>query len=97
MYGEYSYLVLWWAMIYLVNFFHTPLYFGLRAIEDTQAIFRSQALMALWTVISVYPLIEHVGLVGSMAGILVADAAQLGLLAYGFSRHLQPHAKAGLH
>ena len=97
MYGEYSYLVLWWAMIYLVNFFHTPLYFGLRAIEDTQAIFRSQALMALWTVISVYPLIMHVGLAGSMAGILVADVAQLGLLAYGFSRHLQPHAKAGLH
>ena len=47
MYGEYSYLVLWWAMIYLVSFFHTPLYFGLRAVEDTQAIFRSQTIMAL--------------------------------------------------
>ena len=89
MYDEYSYLVLWWAVIYLLGFFHTPLNFGLRAVEDTQAIFRSQAMMAIWTVVSVYPLIQHLGIVGSMVGILVTTIAQLVLLAYGFSRHME--------
>ena len=89
MYGEYSYLVMWWAAIYLLSFFHTPLYFGLRAVEDTQSIFRSQTVMAIWTILSVYPLILHLGILGSMVGILVADAAQLCLLAFGFSKHLK--------
>lgn len=88
-YGEYSYLVLWWVMIYLVSFFHTPLHFGLRAVEDTRAIFLSQAILAIWTVLSVYPLVHYFGIAGSMAGILFTDAAQLALLAYGFSKHMK--------
>ena len=88
MYGQYSYLVLWWVMIYLVSFFHTPLYCGLRAVEDTRMIFRSQAVMTVWTILSAYPLIYYFGIAGSVAGILVAAAAQLCLLAYGFLRHI---------
>lgn len=92
-YAEYSYLVTWWAVIYLLSFFHTPLQFGLRAVEDTRAIFQAQAILAVWTVISVYPMIQHLGIVGAMAGILLTDTAQLGLLTYGFSKHLQPRRK----
>lgn len=90
LYAEDSYLVLWWAAIYLLAFFHTPFKFGLRAVEDTLAIFRSQSVVAVWTIIAIYPLIHFLGLVGTMAGILIATAAQLGLLIFGFSKHTKP-------
>ena len=92
-YAEYSHLVTWWAAIYLLSFFHTPLQFGLRAVEDTRAIFQAQAILAVWTVISVYPMIQQLGIIGAMAGILLTDTVQLGLLTYGFSKHLHPHER----
>lgn len=87
LYGEDGYLVLWWAAIYVVAFFQTPFKFGLRAVEDTLVIFRSQSVTAVWTIIAIYPLIQFLGLTGTMAGMLIATAAQLGLLIYGFSKH----------
>jgi len=96
-YVEYSHLVTWWAAIYLLSFFHTPLQFGLRAVEDTRAIFQAQAILAVWTVISAYPMIHQLGIIGAMAGILLTDTVQLGLLTYGFSKHLHPQEPGGVH
>ena len=90
MYADDSYLIVWWAAIYLVTFFQSPFRFGLRAVEDTLVIFRSQSVVAVWTLIAVYPMIQFFGLAGTMAGMLIATAAQLGLLISGFSKHIKP-------
>jgi len=95
-YAEYGHLVIWWAAIYLLSFFHTPLQFGLRAVEDTRAIFQAQAVLAVWTVISAYPMIHQLGIIGAMAGILLTDTVQLGLLTHGFLKHLHPQEQSSV-
>ena len=69
-YAAYGHLLYWYAVIYVVMFMGLPLRAGLRALERTRPIFQSYAYAALFTLLTVYPLLTSFELTGAMMGIL---------------------------
>jgi O-antigen/teichoic acid export membrane protein len=65
---EYSYVLQWLAIIYLLMFLPFPLKAGLRALENTKSIFLSQIIGSVYTITSAYFLIHNYKLKGFLFG-----------------------------
>ena len=68
-YAGYGNLLRWWATVYMVMFLRLPLAAGLRAIEQTQAVFVATALSSAFAVATAYPLINVYDATGAVGGI----------------------------
>ena len=93
LYGEkyaiYSDLLQWFGVIYMLIFFSLPIGAGLRALEKTQSLFTSLLWMTGFSVLSVYPLIEWMGIYGVMLGIIVVRSGVLLILFNDFGRQAE--------
>jgi O-antigen/teichoic acid export membrane protein len=89
-YGEgftrYSYLLRWYAALYLLIFLAGPLGAGLRAMERTSPIFLAYVVGAVFSLAAAYPLVRAFELVGVMVGLLFIQLLIVGVMAISF-RH----------
>jgi O-antigen/teichoic acid export membrane protein len=82
--GQYSWLLSWYAVVYLVMFFNQMLTFGLRALEETRPIFDGYFLSALISILISFPLVQNYGVKGIIAGLLLLSILNTVILALGF-------------
>ena len=87
-YVEYDFVLQWYAVIYLVNFFAVPLSAGLRAMERTSYIFRVEVWLAVATLFFAYPLIKFFGLPGLLTGSLLMSFVTVSILVRGLVKPL---------
>ena len=66
-YGPYGHLLVWWAVIVVIESVVLPLESGLRAMERTRPAFMAELWRLLAAVVLLYPLITWFGLGGVMA------------------------------
>ena len=79
-YAAYGQVLRWYAAIYVVAFFGTPLRAWLRAHENTRPIFWATVGMLVVTAATAVPLSTQWGLTGTMAGMLGAYLVLQGML-----------------
>jgi O-antigen/teichoic acid export membrane protein len=84
-----GHLVLWWSVIYFVAFLALQVSIGLRTIERTKSVFWAHLATAIISVVSVYPLIAYLDLVGVMIGLLTIVLVRIAFLAYSFVDQLR--------
>ena len=83
---NYSYVLQWYAIIYLFIFLGLPLRAGLRAMEYSKPIFVSYCLMTAFTAATANLLIDNLGLIGATSGILCTQLIYQFSLAYALLR-----------
>lgn len=91
---QYSYLLRWYAAIYVLMFLAVPLRFGLRAMERTVPIFLAYVIAAGFSMTAAYPLVKGLGLIGVVIGSFSIQLLLLGVMLISFRKAL--HA-AGVH
>lgn len=67
-----AFVLRWYAAVYLVLFFGTPLRAYLRTLEDTRPIFWASAASMAFSLAAALPLTRTLGLHGAMLGILLS-------------------------
>lgn len=92
-FAAYGHLLYWYAIIYAVMFLALPLRAGLRAMEKTRAIFLATAVSAVFSALLAAPLIQALGMMGAVAGLLGANLLMIGVLAGGYRREMANHDK----
>jgi O-antigen/teichoic acid export membrane protein len=90
-YGNYGYILRWYAVLYLVMFGNIVLRAGLRAVERTRPIFWSYIVTTTISLLTAVPLARHWGLNGSMFGMLFVHVAALGILIFTFMQKVDGH------
>jgi O-antigen/teichoic acid export membrane protein len=80
-YVAYGHLVVWWSVIYFIGFLAQQISICLRTIEQTKSIFWAHLVTAIFSIISVYPLITYFGLIGVMIGLLTIVVIRIAILA----------------
>lgn len=88
-YQGYGYLLQWFAVIYVLISLGLPLGSGLEAIEHTRSIFWSFLLATLFSVLVAFPMTEYLGLVGVMAGIMMANIIKTLTLWFSLKKRLE--------
>lgn len=95
MYGSnylaYTFVLRWYALIYMISFLSRVLEFGLRAMENTRPIFLALCGGTLLTFFSGYYLVLFFELNGAMFGMMVSTIINFLVLSYFFS-HAAPRA-----
>jgi O-antigen/teichoic acid export membrane protein len=93
-FGDYGFLLRWYAAAYVVIFLGLPLRSWLRAIEFTQPIFWGYVLSSAFSAAFALPFTRLFGLRGAMAGLILAQLLLHGTALIGLVRHcskiLQP-------
>jgi len=90
-YQGYGYILIWYAVIYVVSFLSLPLRILLRTIEKTFPVFLAYILMTIFSVLTAVPMVQEFGLQGVLIGMLILviiSASTLYVFAkykYGFS------------
>jgi len=87
-YREFGYLLQWFALTQVAMVIRLPLFAGLRAMEQTRAIFISYCWAALFSVVASYPMVYYLGLTGAAAGGLIAMIIHFIYLTSVFSSRL---------
>lgn len=87
-FNEYSFLVYWYAVISIVAFLKLPLTAGLKALEDTRAIFISLVCVSVFALSSAYLLASWFGVHGTMFGRLCGTIIPLFVLSTIIARHV---------
>ena len=82
----YGNLLRWYALVYVLAFFGTPLRAALRALEYTEPIFWATLGMLLFSLGTAYAITVWWGLTGTMLGILVSFAILQGTLGLALYR-----------
>lgn len=79
-YSGYGFVLQWYALIYFLMFFSTPLRAGFRALEYTKPHFWAYVLATIFTFVLCVPLISNFGLVGAMIGLLCTNLIHRGFM-----------------
>jgi len=87
-YVAYGHLLYWYAVIYVVIFASLPLRAGLRALERTRPIFLATVLAAVFSVTLAVPLIDTLGVMGAVVGLLIANLLLVAVFAGGLRREM---------
>ena len=87
--AAYGWVLQWYAVLQLLIFLGLPLRSLLRAAEQTRGIFLGFAAAALFSVVTVIPLLKAYGLVGALAGLTGAQVAFQCVLTTQIWWHLQ--------
>lgn len=91
-YGEsfarYGDLLRWYAVIYILVALSFPVRAGLRALEFTRPIFFAYSVSTIFSFISAYMLIEMLGLMGVMIGILVSQIIVFSIIWYALRKRI---------
>jgi O-antigen/teichoic acid export membrane protein len=93
-FAQYSYLVRWYAALYVLMFLVVPLRFGLRAMERTVPIFLAYLVAAVFSAVAAYPLVRELELTGVLIGMFATQLLMLGVILISFRQAL---VAAGLH
>ena len=80
-YTGFGYLLRLYCLLYLVIFVGTPLRGGLQAMEYVSPTVWSYGVTTLFAAVAAEPLARHFGLVGVLAGLIVAQIVFQGILA----------------
>ncbi len=91
--SEYKYILQWYAVLYLIVFFNTPLRSGLRALEHTQPIFWANLGSTLFSILSATFLVSRFGLTGAMLGMLIAGIILQSILAFALIQRISEYNK----
>lgn len=87
-FAEYSYLLRWYAALYVLMFLTLPMRFGLRAIEKTAPVFVAYLVAAVFSVAATYPLVKEWGLTGVLLGLFANQFLLLGVMFVPLSKAL---------
>jgi O-antigen/teichoic acid export membrane protein len=87
-FAEYSYILRWYAVLYVLMFLTLPLGVGLRAMEMTGPIFLAYVVGAGFSVAAAYPLVKEFGLSGVMVGLLSIQLLILAVMTMSFRQAL---------
>jgi O-antigen/teichoic acid export membrane protein len=85
-YRSYGYLVRWWALFEILNFFSLPLNAWLRTFENTRTGFYAYVCAAIVSVTLVYPLVHYLDASGAMLGMVISVVTQLVVLMTAIKR-----------
>lgn len=86
--GE-GYLVRWWCVVYLFEFFAIPALIGLRTMEQTRPIFIQNLWLSVFSVLICYPLIVTFDKVGVMVGLTIITALKCFILTWYFRKRVR--------
>ena len=78
----------WYAVIYLLIFLGLPMKVALRTIEDNRSLFVADILATIFSIVMVFPLVQFLGVKGTLLGILVASVIRSSYLWYSIYRRL---------
>lgn len=78
-YAGYGELVIWFAAVYAVTFLGFVVRSGLRAIEDTRAIFFTTLINVCLALVIAEPIVSWLGIVGGVIGGLFSVSLSLGI------------------
>ena len=70
-FSEYSYVLVWYSITSLIVFSLTPLFIGLRTLENTKPIFISYLITTIFSISAANVLIKEFEVNGVMIGILI--------------------------
>jgi O-antigen/teichoic acid export membrane protein len=87
-FAEYSYILRWYALLYVLMFLTLPLGVGLRAMEMTGPIFLAYVVGAGFSLAAAYPLVSEFGLSGVMVGLLSIQILILAVMTMSFRQAL---------
>jgi len=82
-YVDSAWLLRGFSLIYLLAWFETPIMAALRALEETQVVFKATLWPALLSLALLYPLLQYQGLLGGLSLLLLATLLRQGLLFLG--------------
>ncbi len=85
---EFSYLVQWFSIIFVLFFPSLPFGAGLKALEMTRSLFRAQFVAVCFSVIFAYPLISTMGLYGYLIGAIGVRIIILLILSRDFNKQV---------
>ena len=85
-FAAYAPLMKWFGLIYILMMVSLVLRIGLRSLERTRPIFASSIITAGIAISLSYPLTAHLGLVGTMIGLVAVPAAGLVVLLAGYMK-----------
>ncbi|VAX22188.1 hypothetical protein MNBD_NITROSPINAE02-1486 [hydrothermal vent metagenome] len=92
-YGEeyrgFGFVLRWYALIYVLLFFNTPLRAGLTALEYSKPIFVGRVVTAIFTFISIAPLISNYEIAGAVFGIFCVRVIHNGILLVALGRRIK--------
>lgn len=77
---EYSYVVKWFGVFYLISFLNMPIICGLRAIEQTKQLFLASFFTGVLSLLIAIPLTNYFELNGAMLGLLLTKTILLLIL-----------------
>lgn len=94
-YREFGYLLQWYALTQVVMVIRLPLFAGLRAMEQTRAIFISYCWAALFSIVASYPMVYYFGMTGAAVGGLIVMVIHFVYLTSVFSSRLPAASESG--
>ncbi len=87
-YVGFGFVLQWYAIIYVLLFFNTPLRAGLTALEYTKPIFVGRVVTAIFTLISIAPLISNFEIAGAVFGIFCVRVIHNGILLVALGKRI---------
>ena len=85
----YAVLVAWACLTAAIRFIAGPLTAGLRALDNTRAIFKSNLTILVSTIVTTYPVIVTWGVTGAAAGMAITCASMAAVLIYDYKKSLR--------
>ena len=82
-FGEYAFVLRWYAVVYVAGYVTMPLRTALRALEHTSPIFWSYLGVTIFSVMTAVPLVRTFGITGVMAGMVATHVLAQAILAVG--------------
>ncbi len=92
-FGDYGFILQWYAVIFLVMFISLPVRMGLRAVERTSSLLWANVGTTLFTLIAAYPLIAAYDVLGVLLGLVVLHSIGFVIVLIGFKKTLQSNSK----
>jgi len=85
-YAKYGYIVLWYAVIYMLIFFSRPLTAGLKALEHTKPTFTAYIVSSLFSLITAPFFVRLFYINGALFGVLCTQVIMVSIFLSSFVR-----------
>jgi len=93
-YAGQGYLVQLWCAVYFISFLSVVPNFGLKTMEDTRSLFVAFMASAVFSVVSIYPLISWLGVAGIVIGSFFVAFIRGSFMLFSFVRIVRAQTQA---
>ena len=90
---NYTYVLIFFCVLNLINCFQYPISAGLRSLKYTKPLFSSYFISSIFTLIFAYPLISIYQLEGFLVGLLINQIVLILLIIFGYFSFIKSKLK----